>query len=52
MKELDAVLEVIKTKGKGTGLVGLKYEPITKTYVEIKRRYIEMPKPKSKKRPE
>jgi archaellum biogenesis ATPase FlaH len=52
LKELDAVLEVIKTKGKGTGLVGLKYEPITKTYVEIKRRHIEMPKPKSKKRPE
>lgn len=44
LKELDAVIEVLKTKGLGTGLVGLKYEPINKTYLEVKKRHIEIQK--------
>ncbi len=50
LEELDAVLEVIKTKGKGVGIVGLKYEPITKTYSEVKRRTIEYKKKENYRR--
>lgn len=37
IKEVDSVLEVLKTKGIGCGLVPLKYDNITKTYREAPR---------------
>ena len=33
--ECDAIVEVIKTKGNACKMVGLKYNPDTKTYTEI-----------------
>ena len=34
IKNVDTVLEILKTKGERCGLVGLKYLPETKTYIE------------------
>lgn len=34
IKNVDTVLEILKTKGERCGLVGLRYLPETKTYIE------------------
>lgn len=35
LEKCDAVIEVLKTKGRGLGFVGLKFNKITNTYYEI-----------------
>ena len=50
IKNVDTVLEILKTKGERCGLVGLKYLPETKTYIESeKMTHEEVEKQKFKK---
>ncbi|MCI8640670.1 MAG: AAA family ATPase [Clostridia bacterium] len=50
IKNVDTVLEILKTKGERCGLVGLKYLPETKTYIESeKMTHEEVEKQKYKK---
>lgn len=49
IEECDGILEVLKTKGNETGLIGLKFDKMLKTYTlvpqmssEIKERYMRM----------
>lgn len=37
IENCDSIIEVVKTKGTANGMVGLKYDKDTKTYIEVKR---------------
>lgn len=35
IEECDQIVEVLKTKGEGCGVLGLQYDPLKKTYIEL-----------------
>ena len=37
IEESNSILEILKTKGERCGVIGLKYDPLTKTYKELKK---------------